>query len=332
VPRPLLLAAAVGAAALLLSPPASGTGPSAPDLRRKEADLAAQSRSAVLGLYALDSRLDAARGRLDGLRARAAELRGERVSARLQLAIATRAFRISQRQLAARLRTLYEQDDVDPLAIVLGAGSVEEAMSGLDGLNHLATQNQSAIAQTRNARRRLVALSASLATRQAELDRLEAAAAATAGSLEQARTERLAYIARLGGERRLTAAQIAVAEVRAHAAEAASAAAVFERSSPPVAPPSGGTPLTGNGHTLLVLATGYSMTGQTSTGLAVGWGVAAVDPALIPLGTKLMIPGYGEAVAADTGGAVRGPTIDLWFPTDAQALAWGRRTLTISLH
>ena len=53
---------------------------------------------------------------------------------------------------------------------------------------------------------------------------------------------------------------------------------------------------------------------------------------LIPLGTKLSIPGYGEGVAADTGGAVRGPTIDLWFPTIAQALAWGRRTVTITLR
>jgi len=40
----------------------------------------------------------------------------------------------------------------------------------------------------------------------------------------------------------------------------------------------------------------------------------------------------GEAVAADTGSAVRGATIDLWFPSLAQARAWGRRTLTITLH
>jgi 3D (Asp-Asp-Asp) domain-containing protein len=46
----------------------------------------------------------------------------------------------------------------------------------------------------------------------------------------------------------------------------------------------------------------------------------------------MTIPGYGEGVAADTGGAVRGRVIDLWFPTTAQALAWGRRTVTITLH
>jgi len=53
---------------------------------------------------------------------------------------------------------------------------------------------------------------------------------------------------------------------------------------------------------------------------------------VIPLGTRMTIPGYGEAVAADTGGAVSGSLVDLWFPTIAQANAWGRRTVTIVLH
>jgi resuscitation-promoting factor RpfB len=86
------------------------------------------------------------------------------------------------------------------------------------------------------------------------------------------------------------------------------------------------------GRTLTVSTTGYSLPGRASTGVPVGWGVVAVDPAVIPLGTRLSIPGYGEAVAADTGGAVRGDVIDLWFPTLAQARGWGRRTVTITLH
>ena len=44
---------------------------------------------------------------------------------------------------------------------------------------------------------------------------------------------------------------------------------------------------------------------------------------MIPLGTRMTIPGYGTGVASDTGSAVQGARIDLWFPTDAQALAWG---------
>jgi 3D (Asp-Asp-Asp) domain-containing protein len=46
----------------------------------------------------------------------------------------------------------------------------------------------------------------------------------------------------------------------------------------------------------------------------------------------MTIPGYGEGVAADTGPSVVGSSIDLWFPTLAKARAWGRRTVTISLH
>jgi 3D (Asp-Asp-Asp) domain-containing protein len=86
------------------------------------------------------------------------------------------------------------------------------------------------------------------------------------------------------------------------------------------------------GRTITVSATGYALSGTTATGIPVGWGVVAVDPGVIPLGTHMTIPGYGEAVAADTGGAIVGATIDLWFPSVAQAQAWGRRTVTITLH
>jgi cystine transport system substrate-binding protein len=82
---------------------------------------------------------------------------------------------------------------------------------------------------------------------------------------------------------------------------------------------------------LTVVATGYTLPGTTSTGLPVGYGVAAVDPSVIPLGTHMTIPGYGEAVAADTGGSIVGTRIDLWFPTSAAAYSWGKRTLTIIL-
>ena len=90
--------------------------------------------------------------------------------------------------------------------------------------------------------------------------------------------------------------------------------------------------VSGGARTITVSSTGYSLPGRTATGMPTGWGVVAVDPSVIPLGTRLTIPGYGEGVAADTGGAVRGNAIDLWFPTLAQANAWGRRTVTITLH
>ena len=93
------------------------------------------------------------------------------------------------------------------------------------------------------------------------------------------------------------------------------------------------TPATTAGpRTITVTATGYALGGRTAAGLRAGWGVAAVDPSVIPLGSHMTVPGYGEAVAADTGGAIVGATIDLWFPTVGQANAWGRRTVTVVIH
>lgn len=51
--------------------------------------------------------------------------------------------------------------------------------------------------------------------------------------------------------------------------------------------------------------------GRTFTGVLAGYGVVAVDPHFMPLGTRLYIEGYGYAVAADTGGAIKGSRIDL---------------------
>ena len=57
----------------------------------------------------------------------------------------------------------------------------------------------------------------------------------------------------------------------------------------------------------------------------------AVDPNVIPLGTKLHVEGYGIAYAVDTGGAIKGNIIDIHFPTYEQCVSWGRRTVTVTI-
>ena len=83
---------------------------------------------------------------------------------------------------------------------------------------------------------------------------------------------------------------------------------------------------------LKVDAVAYHLPGNTALGVPVRRGVVAVDPALIPLGTKLHVPGYGRSLAADVGHAIKGRIIDLWFPSTEQARAWGRRTVTITIY
>lgn len=68
---------------------------------------------------------------------------------------------------------------------------------------------------------------------------------------------------------------------------------------------------------------------QTASGLKPGFGVVAVDPRFIPLGTRLFIEGYGYAVAGDTGGAIKGNRIDLGFDNYSTAQAVGRRKVRV---
>lgn len=69
--------------------------------------------------------------------------------------------------------------------------------------------------------------------------------------------------------------------------------------------------------------------GITATGIAARHGIVAVDPNVIPLGTRLYIPGYGMALAADTGGAIRGNIIDLCMESYGDAINFGRRTVKV---
>ena len=69
--------------------------------------------------------------------------------------------------------------------------------------------------------------------------------------------------------------------------------------------------------------------GITATGIPARHGVVAVDPNVIPLGSRLYIPGYGEAIAADTGGAIVGNQIDLCMESYDEAIQFGRRSVEV---
>jgi 3D (Asp-Asp-Asp) domain-containing protein len=90
----------------------------------------------------------------------------------------------------------------------------------------------------------------------------------------------------------------------------------------------------GSTRTVQMRIVGYNLTGtRTATGTTPRWGTVAVDPQVIPLGTRLQIEGFEGTVfvAEDTGSAVRGSIVDIWFDDPAAARRFGTQTRTVTL-
>lgn len=91
---------------------------------------------------------------------------------------------------------------------------------------------------------------------------------------------------------------------------------------------------------MTVTATAYTandggISGITATGVNLNKNpnakVIAVDPNVIPLGSKVYVEGYGEAIAADTGGAIKGNKIDVHVPSKSQAKNWGVKSVKVKV-
>lgn len=94
------------------------------------------------------------------------------------------------------------------------------------------------------------------------------------------------------------------------------------------------------GKTISVKATAYTAkcegcSGITSTGIDLNANpnkkVIAVDPSVIPLGTEVYVEGYGNAIAGDVGGAIKGNRIDIHVPSKEEATNWGVRTVDVTI-
>jgi 3D (Asp-Asp-Asp) domain-containing protein len=301
-------------------------------LRAESDGLAAQAQQALLDLYALESRHAQAERRLAAFQARQQDLEEREDAARRHLEIARSDLELASRRLDARLRTLYFEAEVDPLAILLGADSLDEALSALDGLGRVAAQDRSIAAQVVEARAALRDSLRSLQQHSSELRAVVAEAEAQRSAAAAARAGQADYLAGLESRHALAERQIQGLLAQAEAAEARAEDVTAGGGEGDGGAPLPLVPPAGPGTRMTVSSTGYCLRGTTATGIPVGWGVVAVDPAVIPLGTKMTVPGYGEGVAADTGGAVVGAAIDLWFPRCSQARAWGRKVVTITLH
>ena len=315
----LVAALAFVAASAALAAPGGSSG--RPDrVGSTTQDLSSRTQQALLSLYSLDSQLQGWRARLASLQTAAANLRKQRVALRSELVADRASLRTGQHRLAAELRLEYERGNVSSLAVVLGAKSLSGALDQLDALSRIQDQSREIVAAAAAAHVRLLRSQHRLATEERRLERSLAAARQAEERLAAAVASRAAYISSLRAQERLRAQQIRSVETQAQTAQQKS-----QQLAPASSPPPAGK------RQLVVSATCYDLPGSTATGMPVGPGVVAVDPSVIPLGTRMNVPGYGDGIAADVGGGIKGNTIDLWM-TPSQCAAWGRRTVTITIY
>jgi 3D (Asp-Asp-Asp) domain-containing protein len=233
------------------------------------------------------------------------------------------------------------QGTTDPLEVLLGASSLSDAVDGIDLLRRTAARDAELVREVRGVRRTLGVRRTELAQRtdvlatrtqqqQQLLDDLRLQV-----HLTRARIHEL-ELAAAAAERRAEAQQRLADQRRSRPTSGGGSSGTGDGGSGGNGGGGGDTgggsppPATG-GSTLTVTATAYDDTGGTASGVPAGPGLCATDWSVIPSGTRFYVPGYGTCVAADTGGAIVGDRIDVWFPTAAQTDAWGVRTVTITL-
>ena len=166
------LAVLLGLTAILALPSSGGAAaPSggAAELRQRDTSLAARERAATQELYSLEAQLAVARSRLAALsdQREAAEARLTRL--RIELDVAWQSAYIAEEHLGARIRQLYQQGQLDPVAILLGAESLDEAIGGLDGLRSIASGDRDLLSKVRQARADLTSAKTRVVARVAAL-------------------------------------------------------------------------------------------------------------------------------------------------------------------
>jgi 3D (Asp-Asp-Asp) domain-containing protein len=334
--RATLIVAALGVAGCLLVTGSSLAGP-APALRAKGVSLDHRAHQALLGLYALETSL--ARAHAESVRLKAAldDVTHREAALERRATVVRRSLGVARVRVADVIRRLYMEGGADPIAVVLGASSLDEALTAIDSLRYAAAWSRVLVAQLRARSGRMRTLDTQLAVERRELEAARGRARWVEHLLAERVAERSAFVAGVRREWTLTRARITALEARARAAERRTARLTAARPGSASAQLTDGAPgevvtaATGT-RRLVVESVAYHLRGATATGLPAGPGVVAVDPSVIPLGTRLHVPGYGPAVAADVGSAIKGNVIDLWFATIAHARAWGRRTITITLY
>jgi len=304
------------------------------DLEGRSQELDADYRQALTELVAVDSEVTRYSGDISEITQRRVDTQAAIVAEQTRLDEYLSRLNERQGALEKRLRGTYKSNDVGYLEVVMGAGDFSDFLNRVDMINYIADEDRELIVSVQDAKKGIEDKIASLSAMQDQLAAtIDELGGAQAG-LRAAQSRQQSFVSSLEYEK--LAADGQLSQLQAQAASIESSMNQIQQASDSSDGGGSGyaentTPPAGGGSSFTVESTAYCLGGTTATGMPVGRGIIAVDPRVIALGSRVHVSGYGDAIAADTGGAIQGNIIDVWLPC-GEAYAWGRRTVTITVY
>lgn len=304
------------------------------DLEARSQELDADYQQALAELVGVNSDVTRYSGDIAEITQRRADTQASIVAEQARLEEYQSRLNERQGALEKRLRGTYKSNDVGYLEVVMGAGDFSDFLNRVDMINYIAADDRKLIVAVQDAKQGIEDKIASLSEMQNQLatslDELSSAQA----SLLDAQSRQQVFVSSLENEK--LAADGQLAQLQAEAAGIESRMNQIQQQADTSYNSGGGyaentSPPAGGGSSFTAESTAYCLGGTTATGMPVGRGIIAVDPRVIPLGSRVHVSGYGDAIAADTGGAIRGNIVDVWLPCN-EAYSWGRRTVTVTVY
>lgn len=280
----------------------------------------------VQELVTLDSEVQTVSGRITDLQSKSVSLKKRIVALKAEAEAAKAELARKKVDLSLRARDMYINGRKCSLDLILSSENISDFMQRAQYQERLATGDSKMVSEITTESKKLASSLDELTARKSEIDSLAREAVARKDRMTGARQEKQQLLVRAGDEEQQVQAQASSVETK------------MKELNPPAAQPNpsrpqpAGPPTAGNKMTMV--ATMYcplepGLDDHTATGMKATRGVIAVDPRVIPLGTRMWVEGYGNGIAGDTGSAIKGNRIDLCVDTLEECNAYGKRTVQV---
>lgn len=287
------------------------------ELGKQIAALSADEEALVEEIIMVEAAIDTAKNEIAGLDAKISTTEDELEQLNTERDLLQKSIEGKRELLEERLVYTYKYSKNNVVKMILTARDINEFVSVVYLLKNILAQD--------------AALLESIRLDKESYDRIMRKSEEKKKELEESRSARIAEQEKL--EKNLEKNELLLEKVKDEKANVAGVLAAIRERIARIQPE--GVTLTGEWS---MVATAYyaggggiNGSGITATGLRARKGLVAVDPKVIRLGTKLYIEGYGIAIAADTGGWIKGNRIDLCFETLEECYRFGRRKIYVYL-